>query len=405
MASARRTGTNESITRYGTGEDVTLLSTWEAATDITHTTGHEEVSISNVSATRFDVGEALSFSPSGAAAVCQGTNLARTRMWYNTITGGTPTVDDDITGDTSTATADIDTIDSTNTGVTHVLEIYDTDPSFDDLIALAGSTNSATFHRIIRPGAGEGHDGTPTTGVFFLRTVASQIFAGFESDSSIQDLIVRLNINDGSSFDAISWRTLAVGIIAFDCNNAGAGVASGFSINAADAVTVDCLALDNDNNGFITFPGAGNVAYFYNCTSHGNVNNGFIAGNGDGTFINCLSDDNATDFGAAASGSDFCAASDTSDPDSGANNRVSQTFTFVDSGAADNFHLAVGDVGARGFGTNLSADAVFPFDDDVDGTLIASDQWSIGFHSPQALETADLFWQMPVVHVGRGGRA
>ena len=38
-----------------------MLSTWEQATDLDHTTGHEEVSISNVSATRFDVGEALNW--------------------------------------------------------------------------------------------------------------------------------------------------------------------------------------------------------------------------------------------------------------------------------------------------------------------------------------------------------
>lgn len=73
----------------------------------------------------------------------------------------------------------------------------------------------------------------------------------------------------------------------------------------------------------------------------------------------------------------YCASSDASADDyGGTGNRVSQTFTFVDE-ANDDFHLAAGDVGARGFGTNLSTDPDISFSDDIDGqTRVVP--WDIG---------------------------
>jgi hypothetical protein len=72
-----------------------------------------------------------------------------------------------------------------------------------------------------------------------------------------------------------------------------------------------------------------------------------------------------------------CASSDaTADDFGGSGNRVSQTFTFVDAGSFD-YHLAVGDAGAKDFGTDLSGDANLPFSDDIDG-VTRSGTWDIG---------------------------
>jgi len=75
-------------------------------------------------------------------------------------------------------------------------------------------------------------------------------------------------------------------------------------------------------------------------------------------------DYNATDC-AAASG----AAGATHD-------RAAQTFTFVDT-TKGKYQLAGTDAGAKGFGTNLSADATLPFSDDIVGAA-RSDPWDIG---------------------------
>ncbi len=44
---------------------------------------------------------------------------------------------------------------------------------------------------------------------------------------------------------------------------------------------------------------------------------------------------------------------------------------------SDDYHLAAGDAGAKDYGTDLSGDSFFPFDDDIDGDLF--DTWDIGF--------------------------
>lgn len=72
-----------------------------------------------------------------------------------------------------------------------------------------------------------------------------------------------------------------------------------------------------------------------------------------------------------------CASSDaTADDWGGTGNRVSQTFTFEDE-AADDFHLSSSDAGAKGYGADLSGDANYPFNDDIDGD-VRSAPWDIG---------------------------
>lgn len=59
-----------------------------------------------------------------------------------------------------------------------------------------------------------------------------------------------------------------------------------------------------------------------------------------------------------------------------ANDRLSQTFSFVDAAAKD-FDLLLSDAGAKGFGVNLSADADLAFTTDIKGRTRGA-TWDIG---------------------------
>ena len=63
----------------------------------------------------------------------------------------------------------------------------------------------------------------------------------------------------------------------------------------------------------------------------------------------------------------------------GSNNRINQTFSFVDAAMKD-FHLAATDTGALTYGTDLSADPNYPFSTDIDGEARPHGaSWDIGF--------------------------
>lgn len=96
---------------------------------------------------------------------------------------------------------------------------------------------------------------------------------------------------------------------------------------------------------------------------------------------NILCHGNGTDFVRANSLGTLsvsnCASSDgTASTWGGTGNRANQTFTFEDEGN-DDFHLSSSDAGAKGYGADLSGDANYPFNDDIDGDT-RSAPWDIG---------------------------
>jgi hypothetical protein len=70
-------------------------------------------------------------------------------------------------------------------------------------------------------------------------------------------------------------------------------------------------------------------------------------------------------IGTFATGTDYNSTDSTDDIGAGSNNRISQTFTFIDE-ANDDFHLASTDAGAKNFGTDLRTDAYLPINRDID---------------------------------------
>lgn len=315
MASSRRTGTNESVNTYGDAtRNYTVLATWEADTDI------------------------------------------------NLVTGT----------------------------ISYVLECYDDAASFNDYVTIAGATTSSSYFRIIRPAAGQGHDGTPNNGVYFNSTSAQHIFLINEANSQVQDIIATLSVNSATSFvcfgSSATGGGVFVGCIAFDSTNIGTGVARGFGIgNVANVKFINCFAHNNSSHGFLTSAGvAGGNTFYYNCISTNNGGNGFLFQSTANTYSlkNCLSIGNLlTAFVNSSTGTmdvDYCASDDLSADDwGGTGNITSASVTFANS-AGNDFHLASTDTDVIDDGTDLSADATYPFDDDIDKTT-RTGSWDIGF--------------------------
>lgn len=269
---------------------------------------------------------------------------------------------------------------------TDVLECFDDASDFDDTVVMGGSTNNASFHRIIRVASGQGHDGTPNVGVTFRNTTASAIFM-FRIDetfSNVQDLVLSQHATSASSTWALRLDgvdTKAIACLSFDGVNAGAGTSRGFRMTAEDTIVVNCMAVDGFYGFRASLDGGTETAYFYNCTAVDADQHGFSLTDAIGVAKNCLAtgsvggDDMET-------GEDWTGSTNNATGDAtaqGASPRINQTFSFVAAGS-DDFHLEGFDTGARDFGADLEADAFFDFDDDVD--LEPFDVWDIGFDEP-----------------------
>jgi hypothetical protein len=83
--------------------------------------------------------------------------------------------------------------------------------------------------------------------------------------------------------------------------------------------------------------------------------------------------------GTFASGTDYNATDGTDNIGQGSNNKISQTFTFVNE-AGDDYHLASSDGGAKNSGADLTSDANISFSNDIDGNTrpTGANTWDIG---------------------------
>lgn len=126
-------------------------------------------------------------------------------------------------------------------------------------------------------------------------------------------------------------------------------------------------------------------SYIYNNTIYG-ANNGYGIRNVSGTTYtknnictnfssNAIVESGGTLYCNYNASSDATADDQDGDGTSG-NNRVNQTFSFVNAGAGD-FHLQSDDTGALNCGTDLSGDGSYPISVDIDG-VTRSGTWDIG---------------------------
>ena len=275
-------------------------------------------------------------------------------------------------------------IDLVAAAQSEVLEIYK--GNHNNRIELRDATTNSSYFRIVRPAAGEGHSGIPKfdgTVAAFTTSVASNNWTLHEDYSQFQDLCIKTTLNSSSS-SACAIRMeacdqakmigmLIADILNDDGSNDGTGVKS-LSNSGNENFIINSLFHNCEENG-VELRDAGDLIC-YNVTAIDNAERGFAESGGTLTCINCLADNNATeDFDSGVISGNYNASGDGTAP--GANSRINQTFTFVASGS-DDFHLASNDAGALDFGTDLSADGSFAFDDDIDFET-RSGSWDIGF--------------------------
>lgn len=159
---------------------------------------------------------------------------------------------------------------------------------------------------------------------------------------------------------------------------------SGFCVSSTGSnigtVFRNCLLISRSSGGNATTDASsssGSGFVFYNCTVIGSGSTAFsnrTAATNLTLLRNCL----VSGFTTFSSGAGFAASSnynatDLASATGGANDRVSQTFTFVNAGSGD-YHLDSGDAGAKDFGEDLSG---LGFTTDIDG-VTRSGTWDIG---------------------------
>lgn len=284
------------------------------------------------------------------------------------------------------AATDVDLVTATTS---EVLECYADAAAYDDSVTIAGATTSATYFRIIRSASGEGHAGTPGSGVIFSTTSAVDIFSLDEQYATLIDLVIIVQTNNAGSWGPVYVASGGNSTRILDCfvksTNSGAGTATGiFTEQTGTVIIVNTAAYACKSHGFY-HSGTGTTRY-YNCAAVSNVASGFtLEATRPAVYMNCLAFGNVTGFtlSGTSTGSDFNASSDATAP--GTTNYRSQSFTFVDA-ANNDWHLHRNDLGATFRGTSLAADATFPFDDDIDGNTITN--WNIGFDSSSVAQSS-----------------
>jgi len=392
MPSARDTtrATNPAIATYGGATRSTSdLATWETDTTINLTTGVQKGTISGIVAgEEFTVGEALTFTGSGATADFIGLSPAGDFMYYDNI-GGTPANGDAISGDVSGDTATLDATGSSG-GVSPIMDCYADSATFDDDIQMAGATPSSSFFRTVRAASGEGHDGTKNNGFFIDQTAAGHAFRSTEANSEFQDIIIKNRFASGTTYsiytDAVDIKV--IGCISVDSDG---GSAYGIRVRGNNTIAVLCLADNIENHGIIGAK-SGATTYHYNCTSVKNGGRGIDSDGGTMVCKNCLHTENGDDdfdAGGTFTGSVTNVSDDTTAADLsiGVNTGVTDFTTVYENIAGKDFHLkADASTDMRNAGTDLSSDGTFAFNDDInDGTMGGGKSgelwfdWDIGF--------------------------
>ena len=313
--------------------------------------------------------------------------MASSRLTRPTTSESVSTYGGEARGYTSLQTwedaTDIDLVTATQCAV---LECYDDAASFDDCVVIAGATVNATYFRVIRAASGQGHDGTPNNGITinYTSTATNGTIDSDEAYFQLQDLIIITTGNNASVVTSVNVSGASSAVIGciYKTTNSGAGSGMGIIAGGNLTVVVNCLAYECKTDGQRIAATAGITNYMYNCTSVGNTVNGFRANDQTGTIVltNCLATENGVDFlRATATGTltvTYCCSLDnTADDWAGAGNLIGKTITYTNA-AGDDWHTNDSDI--NGMGIDLSADAAFPFNDDIDSNTRDASDWQIG---------------------------
>ncbi len=253
------------------------------------------------------------------------------------------------------------------------------------LVNITGWTTDATRYIEIKTLVAARHHGRWSTDYYILDKTAVDGYAlRIGVSNVIIDGLQLDHSGDGGNIYAITMLADTVNIVIKDClgqiTSADGGQCRVFNANdhnvANSVIFVNCAVLSSKLRGFSAGTDSSVIGTrFYNCTTRGCLGVGFYGSANTFIAINCLGDGaGVNDYSptGGATGSKNNASSDTTAP--GTSPRISQTFTWV--GSSDS-HIDVDDAGARTYGFDLSADAVYSFNIDVDGNT-RSGSWDIG---------------------------
>lgn len=235
-----------------------------------------------------------------------------------------------------------------------VLECYDDAATFNDSRDFYGAVTNSDYFRVIKPAAGQGHDGTPNNGVNFTLTTGQSMEVR-ESYFSIQDLIVHYSTGN-CGIELKQQYSSAIG-----CIIKGAFTQGSFLFGDTNTYAINCLGIDGYRPFRVNLT-VGKTAYLYNCTAvDSTIGFNSVLGTSYAIAKNCCACDCTTDFDGTWTKT-TCYEGDT---------------TVFANQAVDDYHLFHADSSCIDAGTDLSADATYAFDDDIDGDTRT--RWDIGF--------------------------
>ncbi len=276
---------------------------------------------------------------------------------------------------TSFATWEADTdIDLVSGAISYGLACYDDAASFDASFVVSGATTDSTHFRRIYAPDGQRHDGTENNGVTIHITGTNARIVIADDYSQLQDIIFT-GLLDYFPYAIWLYGTSAmVGCILHDITRA-TSIASGVVLSNTSFV-INCIVYNIQGDGIYSPSANGCI---YNCTAHHCGGYG-INGAVSAVAKNCIAHDNTIGNIHANIIQTTC---------------VTSAPTYTDSGN-DDYHLDTHDTVSINNGTDLSTDASYAFDDDIDFETRSGD-WDIGFDecmNPAAVSRSALqyFW-------------
>ncbi len=242
-----------------------------------------------------------------------------------------------------------------------------------NICTISGSINNANYFRVIR--AANGEHGTGTSGVRFYYNDLSANTAMFVLSESVHVYDIAVYFT-GTTTNAPRYcfqcrnsdmKPVLVGCVASSLATTG-GIVGFYSSNTGSPILINCVFSSNNSSSYAGFL-AGDTSTgmtCYNCTCVGAASYGWFSGTAPNTGVsralkNCIAQGQTNHILAA--------------PFFVQTSCLTTGVTF----AADGYNLASTDQAAKDTGTDLSADSVFPFTDDIDGDIRPlGSAWDIG---------------------------
>lgn len=247
------------------------------------------------------------------------------------------------------------------------------------------TTNSSYFITAITDSDAR-HPGYRSTSDYILAPTATRGIACKEAYTVIDGLQIDATTSSGVGIWFLDDPNFAR---VSNCIITGDGGDRGIQISGLAGSSITTIYINNDiihdvGNRGIDIDHDSAEVYVSNVTIHTTSSVGIYAQAGSTIAKNNLVENPSNGYlGTFHSSSDYNTSGDGTST-GGGNDRINQTFTFINEGAND-FRLTSGDAGAREHGTDLSGDGNLPFNDDIVGrTRPISTNWDMGAYEADA---------------------